>query len=105
MREAHYREPAVAAPPPMWSGPPARSLPWWVALIVGGAFFAVALGEFLQYSQLERSGEAFSDEMIFVWLYELGGKWLLSGVLAGFGVFFCAGGFVLRRILRKTVSR
>jgi hypothetical protein len=103
MREAGYREPAVTPPPPAWTGPRARSLPWWVALIVGGLFFAVAAGEFIQYSQFERTGESFSDEMIFIWIYELGGKYLLSGILAAFGIFFFAGGFVLRSVLKKRV--
>jgi multisubunit Na+/H+ antiporter MnhB subunit len=105
MREAHYREPAVAPAPPMWSGPRARSLPWWVALIFGGVFWAVAVVEFIQYSQLERTGESFSDEMIFVWIYELGGKYLLSGILVAFGIFFIAGGFVLRSVLKNNRPR
>jgi hypothetical protein len=101
MREALYREPAIAPPPPAWTGPRARSLPWWAALIVAGLFWAVAVGEFIQYLQYERTGESFTDEQLFIWIYDLGGKYLLSGLLAAFGVFFFAGGFVLRRVLKK----
>jgi hypothetical protein len=100
MREAHYREPAVAPPPPAWSGARARQMPWWVALVIAGVFWAVAAGEWVQYSQYERTGESFSDEQLFIWLYDLGGKWLLCGLLAAFGVAFFAGAFVLRSVLR-----
>jgi hypothetical protein len=100
-REAHYREPAIVPPPPAWSGPTQRQIPWWSALIIGGLFIAVAIGEFIQYSDFERTGESFSDQALFVFLYELGGKYLLSGVLTVAGLGFCAGAFVWRRLTRK----
>jgi hypothetical protein len=96
-REANYRESAVAITPPVWRGPRLRGLPWSSALVIGAIFFAVAAGEFVQYSQLERSGESFSDQLIFVWIYELGGKWLLSGILAAMGAALCGVGFFLRK--------
>jgi hypothetical protein len=96
-REANYRESAVAITPPVWRGPRLRALPWWSALVLGAIFFAVAAGEFVQYSQLERTGEAFSDQIAFVWLYQLGGKWLLSGILAVMGAALCVLGFLLRK--------
>ena len=96
-REANYREPAKVDPPPAWSGPNERPLPWWVALVVGGLMFAVAIGEFIQYSGYERTGRGFSDEQLFIWLYELGGKWLLSGFLGAIGAACIAAAFVFRR--------
>jgi hypothetical protein len=95
-REANYRESAVSAPPPAWSGPRPRQIPWWSGLIVAALFFIVAIVEFVQYSDFERTGSSLSDQALFVFIYDLGGKWALSGFLCVFGVGFCVASFVYR---------
>jgi hypothetical protein len=100
-REAHYREPAVVAPPPSWKGPTQKQLPWWSALVISAMFLAVSVGEFIQYSDFERTGESFRDQALFVFLYELGGKWLLSGLLGAMGIGFFVGAFVWKRLVKR----
>jgi hypothetical protein len=99
-REANYRESAVSARPPAWSGPQPKKIPWWSALVMGGLFFTVAIVEFVQYSDFERTGNSFSDQALFVFIYELGGKWLLSGFLCLFGIGLCVGAFIWRRLVK-----
>ena len=68
---------------------------------VGPQDAKVSIVEFFEYSDFERTGRSFSDQALFVFIYELGGKWLLSGFLGAFGIGFIVAAFIWRKIVKS----
>jgi hypothetical protein len=69
---------------------------WWKTLLFG--LFVIVLGVILfwYFTDFERSGGSRRMNIIVVWLYNLGGKWLASGIFVVLGVLMVGYAVVVR---------
>jgi hypothetical protein len=93
---AGYREAAATAPPPAWSGPRPRTMPWWAPVLVGLGIIGAGFAEYSQFAKAELYGRSVRDHAMIILLYKIGGKFTVLAFFALIGAGLVVLGIAMR---------